>query len=97
MIEKVHNDLLQKITRSKKSTAVRELGRYPLKITITAMMVGFWNRLIHGKSTKLSFFYTTVSYIHILGQNGVRILKTFLSGLADLIFGNYNNMLTWKT
>ena len=31
-----------------------ELGRYPLRITINARMIGFWYRLIHGKNTKLS-------------------------------------------
>ena len=58
MIEKVHNEFLRKITRCKKSTPLYmlmgELGRYPLRITINARMIGFWNRLIHGKNTKLS-------------------------------------------
>ena len=60
MTEKVHNDFLRKITRSKKSTPLYmllgELGRYPLNIIINARMVGFWNRLIHGKNTRLSLF-----------------------------------------
>lgn len=59
MIEKVQNDFLRKITLSKKSTPLYmllgELGRYPLEIIIKARMVGFWNRIIHGKETKLSF------------------------------------------
>ena len=42
----------------KKSTPIYmllgELGRFPLHIIIKARMVGFWNRLIHGKNTKLS-------------------------------------------
>ena len=58
MIEKVHYDFLRKITRSKKSTPIYmllgELGRFPLHIIIKTRMVGFWNRLIHGKNTKLS-------------------------------------------
>lgn len=33
-----------------------ELGRYPLEIIIKARMVGFWNRLIHGNNSKLSFW-----------------------------------------
>ena len=58
IIERVHNEFLRKITRSKKGTPLymlmAELGRYPLRITINARMIGFWYRLIHGKNTKLS-------------------------------------------
>lgn len=58
MIEKVQNDFLRKITLSKKSTPLYmllgELGRYPLEIVIKSRMVGFWNRIIHGKQLKLS-------------------------------------------
>ena len=32
-----------------------ELGRFPLEITIKSRMIGYWNRLIHSKETKLSF------------------------------------------
>ena len=31
-----------------------ELGRFPLQIVIKARMIGFWNRLIKGKESKLS-------------------------------------------
>ena len=58
IIERVHNEFLRKITRSKKGTPLymlmAELGRYSLRITINARMIGFWYRLIHGKNTKLS-------------------------------------------
>ena len=58
MIEKVQNDFLRKITLSKKSTPLYmllgELGRYPLEIIIKTRMVRFWNRIMHGKETKLS-------------------------------------------
>lgn len=33
-----------------------ELGRYPVEIAIKTRMVGFWNRLIHGNISKLSFW-----------------------------------------
>ena len=32
-----------------------ELGRYPVEISIKSRVIGFWNRMIHGKETKLSF------------------------------------------
>lgn len=61
MIEKVQNDFLRKITLSKKSTPLYmlygELGRYPLEIIVKSRMVGFWNRVVHGKETKLSFLF----------------------------------------
>lgn len=58
MIEKVHNDFLRKITLAKKSTPLYmlygELGRFPLELIIKSRMIGYWNRLIHSKATKLS-------------------------------------------
>lgn len=59
IIEKVHNDFLRKITHARKSTPLYmlhgELGRFPLEIIVKTRMIGFWNRLMHGKETKLSF------------------------------------------
>ena len=59
MLEKVHTDFLRKITKSRKSTPLymlyAELGRHPIEITIKTRMIGFWNRLLTGKITKLSY------------------------------------------
>ena len=32
-----------------------ELGRFPIELTIKSRMIGYWNRLVHSKETKLSF------------------------------------------
>lgn len=59
LIEKVQNDFLRKITLAKKSTPLYmlygELGRFPIELTIKSRMIGYWNRLVHSKETKLSF------------------------------------------
>ena len=59
IIEKVQNDLLRRIILARKSTPMYmvygELGRYPVEISIKSRVIGFWNRLIHGRKTKLSF------------------------------------------
>lgn len=58
MLEKVHNDFLRKITKSRRSTPINflygELGRYPISIVIKSRMIAFWNRLILGDEKKLS-------------------------------------------
>ena len=48
IIEKVHNEFLRKITIAWKSTHTQ--------ITIKSRVVGFWNRLSHGKERKFSLF-----------------------------------------
>ena len=59
LIENVHTDFQRKITKSRKSTPLymlyAELGRMPLEVTIITCIIGFWNKLICGKDTKLSF------------------------------------------
>ena len=38
-----------------------ELGRYPLDIVIKTRIIGFWNRLLFDKQTKISLFlYNTL-------------------------------------
>ena len=58
ILEKVHSNFLRKITGSRKSTPLSflygELGRYPIEIVIMSCMVSFWNRLLTGKSEKIS-------------------------------------------
>ena len=58
ILERIHAAFLRRITKTKKSTPhymlYAELGRHPIEIIIKARMVGFWNRLVTSKQTKLS-------------------------------------------
>ena len=59
ILEKVHIEFLRKITKCRKSTPLNmlyaELGRYPLEIVIKSRIIGFWNRLIHAKQSKIAY------------------------------------------
>ena len=59
IIERVHTEFLRKITKTRKSTPMYmlygELGRYPIQITIDVRMIKFWNKIVVGKQSKLSF------------------------------------------
>lgn len=59
MLEKIHTEFLRKITKCRKSTSLymlyAELGRLPLDIIIKTQTVGFWNRLILDKHTKIAY------------------------------------------
>ena len=60
MIERVHTEFLRKITKTRKSTPLymlyAERGRYPIQITIDARMVKFWNKIVIGKQSKMSYY-----------------------------------------
>ncbi|MEW8152430.1 MAG: reverse transcriptase family protein [Candidatus Thiodiazotropha endolucinida] len=64
ILERVHSDFLRKITKTRKSTPhymlYAELGRYPIDIIIKSRMIGFWNRIISGPQSKLSYLLYTV-------------------------------------
>ena len=85
-IETVHNDFLRKITRSKKSTPLYMLlgepGRLPLRISIKARMVGYWNRLIHGKNTKLSLLLYKCLRLSHIRSNWLTCIKNIFSSIG---------------
>ena len=60
LLEKIHNDFLRKITKARKSTPLSmlygELGRYPISVVVKSRMIAFWNRLVTGKTSKLSYY-----------------------------------------
>ena len=59
IVELIHTQFLRSIIYARKSTPLYmlygELGRYPIEITIKCRIINYWNRLISGKQTKLSF------------------------------------------
>lgn len=59
ILELIHTQFLRSIIFARKSTPLYmlygELGRYPIEITIKCRIINYWNRLISGKHTKLSF------------------------------------------
>ena len=59
MLERIHTEVLRKITKTRKSTPLymlhAELGRYPIELTVKCRMINFWKRIITGKLSKISF------------------------------------------
>ena len=75
LLEKVHNDFLRHISKARKSTPLYmlmgEFGRYPINIIIKTRIISFWNRLIIGKTSKLSYLIIATCYLsQILNING---------------------------
>ena len=64
LLEKIHTDFLKKITKCRRSTPsyilYAELGRFRINIIIKSSIIGYWNKIILGKHTKIS--YTCILY-----------------------------------
>jgi hypothetical protein len=83
IIEKVQNEFLRKISKSKKSTPLymlyAEFGRYPLAITIKTRIIKFWSKLITEKESKISKF----CYDYMLQSNTTYKWVNFVKKLLD--------------
>ena len=59
LLEKIHTHFLKKITKCRRSTPsyilYAELGRFPIEIIIKSRIIGYWNRIILGKHTKILY------------------------------------------
>ena len=91
MLEAIHNQFLRSLTYSRKSTPLYmlfgEFGRYPLEIVIKSRMVGFWNRIISGKQTKLSYIcYKKLTETPHLNSKWVAKVKQILDdcGMSEI-------------
>lgn len=98
ILERVHCEFLRKISHLKKSTPLymlyAEFGRHPIDITIKTRMIGFWNRLITGKQSKLSYkIYKYMLSIPNFESNWIKKVKNILMqvGRYDLWL-NQNNI-----
>ncbi|MCG8034996.1 MAG: hypothetical protein JAZ03_22865 [Candidatus Thiodiazotropha taylori] len=86
IIENIHNEFLRKITKVRGSTPMymlyAELGRYPVEIIIKSRMIGFWNRLITGKQSKLSFILYQTLYNHDKTFKWINYIKSIFTEIG---------------
>jgi hypothetical protein len=97
IVEKVHNDFLRRITLLRKSTPLymiyAELGRYPLSILVKCRMINFWNRLITGKQSKISYIlYKYMLEIPNFESKWINGIKSILNetGMTDIWLSQNN-------
>jgi hypothetical protein len=94
IIESLHLEFCKYIMKVKKCTpndiVYGELGRVPLSVSIDARMIGFWQRIISGKNTKISRMLYEIMYN--LDKEDVFHFK-WLSHISSVLskngFGNY--------
>ena len=101
IIEKIHTDFLRKISKLRKSTPkymlYSELGRYPIEIHIKCRMIGYWNRLITGKQSKLSYqIYRYMNSLPKFESKWIKHIKSILmeTGRFDYWVSQNNNIQT---
>lgn len=86
IIEKIQNDFLRKVTLAKKSTPIYmlygELGRIPIQIIIKSRLIGFWNRLLHGRQFKLSYLIYQCLYHSNINSKWITCVKDILTEIG---------------
>ena len=86
IIANIHNVFLRKITKVRSSTPMymlyAEFGRYPIQIIIKCRMIGFWNRIITGKQSNLSFILYHTLYNHEKSFKWTNYIKSILSEIG---------------
>ena len=90
--------VLRKLTYLRKSTPrymlYAELGRYELSITIKTRMICFWNRIITGKQSKLSYqIYKYMLELPNFHSNWIKCIKNILTEIGRIdIWNNQENI-----
>ena len=95
IIENIQNEFLRKITKSRSSIPMymlyAELGRFPIDIIIKSRAITFWNRLITGKQSKLSFILYQAFYKHEKPFKWIGYIKGIFSEIGRNDFWIYQN------
>ena len=61
-----------------------ELGRYPIDLIVESRMIGFWQRIVNGKSAKISNkLYSILLSMHKSGLFHSKWLMTVKNTLPD--------------
>ena len=91
ILERIHSEFLRKITKTRKRTPhymlYAELGRYPIEVIVKSRMIGYWNRIITGKQSKLSYLlYSAVKNTPNFESKWLTHIKSILNdaGRFDL-------------
>ena len=101
MFEKIHPEFIRKAIRCRKSTPLKtlyaELGRYPIDIIIKTRIIGFWNKLLLDKQTKISYILYKNLKDLALAPKWIVNVKNILDsvGRSDLWL-NQNNIQTFS-
>ena len=90
-MKKIHCEFLRKILHLRKSTPLyilyAEAGRYPLELTIKCRMIGFWNRLITWKQSKLSYrLYQCMKSIPDYDSKWINKIQNILTETVNNIY-----------
>ncbi|MEW8548255.1 MAG: reverse transcriptase family protein [Candidatus Thiodiazotropha sp.] len=104
VLEKIHIEFLRKITKCRKSTPLymlyAELGRVPLNVIVKSRIIGFWNRLLLGKETKIAkiLYYVLINTENITSKWIVNVKKILCDvGRNDLwVYQNYITSFSTK-
>ena len=71
-----------------------ELGCYPIEVTITSKMIGYWYRLLTGKQTKLAYtIYQTMIRIPNFQSKWIPCIQNILAEIGRMdLWNNQNNL-----
>ncbi|MEW8342608.1 MAG: reverse transcriptase domain-containing protein, partial [Candidatus Thiodiazotropha taylori] len=101
MFERIHNSFLRTIIKCKKSTPLymlyREMGRYPIEITIKAKIIGFCTRIVTGSQLKLvNLLYQKLLFIGGQKFKWIRNMQSIFQevGRYDIWLKQHENLST---
>ena len=97
LLERIHSDFLRKLTNLRRSTPLymfyAEFGRYSIHINIKIRMINYWNKLIIGKQSKLSYkIYKYILQLPSFESKWIKVKRKLFNeiGLIKLVFKTRN-------